>query len=110
MKKKYILFSVLFALQIMGAIKINAMPLVRIGDSFVAEQSLETKEIVIKLSGSSVRVMNASGKKMEVYSVTGKCVLVTTIDTNDKTVSLPSGMRGIYIIKVDTVTKPVSFR
>ena len=67
-------------------------------------------EAVIKVTGQSVRVQNAQGKTLEVYSVTGAKVLSVAIDTNDKTVSLGLRNKGIYLIKVDEVTKKIVLR
>jgi len=64
-------------------------------------------EITIKVTGQSVRVTGASGKTMEVYSITGAKVATVAIDANDKTVSLNLS-RGWYIIKVGTVTRKVA--
>lgn len=110
MKQKY--YTIIFiALQVLFMSSVSAAPCTTAG-SFpmdMDEVSLE-KEISIKVSGNEVRILNASGKKLEIYSVTGKRISITSIDSNDKTITLPTGMRGIYILKVDTVTKPISFK
>ena len=103
MKQKY--YTIIFiALQVLFM-----SPCTTVGSFPMDEVSLE-KEISIKVSGNEVRILNASGKKLEIYSVTGKRISITLIDSNDKTITLPTGMRGIYILKVDTVTKPISFK
>lgn len=108
MKQKY--YTIIFiALQVLFMLSVSAAPCTTIGSFPMDEVSLE-KEISIKVSGNEVRILNASGKKLEIYSVTGKRISITSIDSNDKTITLPTGMRGIYILKVDTVTKPISFK
>lgn len=108
MKQKYYTI-IFFALQVLLVSGVSAAPCATVGSFSIEEVSLE-KEISIRVSGNEVRILNASGKKLEIYSVTGKRVSITSIDSNDKTITLPSGMRGIYILKVETVTKPISFK
>ena len=101
MKQKY--YTIIFiALQVLFMSSVSAAPCTTAGSFPMDEVSLE-KEISIKVSGNEV-------KKLEIYSVTGKRISITSIDSNDKTITLPTGMRGIYILKVDTVTKPISFK
>ena len=109
MKQKYFLF-LLFSLQTALLSQVSAA--VRTESSYVNMEELSSSvgEVVIKPTGNNVRIQNANGKTLEVYGVTGKCVLVVSIDTNDKTITLPSSLRGIYILKVGTVTKSVAFK
>lgn len=63
-------------------------------------------EISIKVNGTSVRITNAHGQTMRVYSVTGTEVQTASIDSNDKTITLNLN-RGLYIIKVGDVTRKI---
>ncbi len=66
----------------------------------------EATPVALSVSGRSVRVANAQNCTLEVFDITGKCVMSVRIDSNDKTLTL--GMRkGWYIIRVEKVTRKV---
>ena len=66
----------------------------------------EATLVALSVSGRSVRVSNAQNCTLEVFDITGKCVMSVRIDSNDKTLTL--GMRkGWYIIRVEKVTRKV---
>lgn len=84
-----------------------AMPIEEPGTMVV--QAEPVGEIGVKVSGQSVRVTNANGKTLEVFSITGAKVATVAIDANDKTVSLNLN-RGWYILKVGNVTRKIAIR
>lgn len=66
---------------------------------------VETVQIAVK--GRSVRVQQAQGLTLEVYSVTGAKVASVKIDTSDQTVNLKLS-KGCYIVKVGNVARKIS--
>lgn len=73
--------------------------------SVIAQQN--AAQIKLTVRGKSVRVQNASGLTMDVYSLTGAKVTSVKIDASDKSISL-NVSQGIYIIKVGNVVRKVS--
>lgn len=69
----------------------------------------ELAEITIAVSGSQLRITNASGQTLEIYNLTGVRVATLRIDSDDKTfnVNLP---KGCYMVKVGKVVRKVSFK
>ena len=69
----------------------------------------EPSDVKIYVSGSSVRIQNASGSVLEVYDVTGVCKASIRIDTSDKTIALNLS-RGYYLLKVGNVVRKIAIR
>lgn len=69
----------------------------------------ELAEISIAVSGSQLRITNATGQTLEIYNLTGVRVATLRIDSDDKTfnVNLP---KGCYMVKVGKVVRKVSFK
>ena len=69
----------------------------------------EIAEITIAVSGSQLRITNASGQTLEIYNLTGVRVATLRIDSDEKTfnVNLP---KGCYMVKVGKVVRKVSFK
>lgn len=66
---------------------------------------VETVKVTVK--GRSVRVQNAQGSMLEVYSVTGAKLKSVCIETADQTVNLKLS-KGCYIVKVGNVARKIS--
>ena len=65
------------------------------------------ENISIELSGNRLRVRNASGELLEIYSVTGKKVASYRVECSDQTFQLDLG-KGCYIVKVQSVARKIS--
>ncbi|MBQ7444284.1 MAG: T9SS type A sorting domain-containing protein [Bacteroidaceae bacterium] len=78
-----------------------------IGGGDITEE--EVAQTTIAVSGSTVRVTNAAGQKLEVYDVAGVCVATLRIDSDDITFHLNLS-RGCYILKVGKVARKVAIR
>ena len=65
------------------------------------------ENISIELSGNRLRVRNASGEQLEIYSVTGKKVASYRVECSDQTFQLDLG-KGCYIVKVQNVARKIS--
>lgn len=68
----------------------------------------EMPKIKLTFRGKTVRIQNAEGLTMDVYSLTGAKVTSLRIDSSDKSVAL-NIPQGIYIIKVGNVVRKASF-
>ena len=81
---------------------------VTVNDTPINEMEVCSQESVsIELSGNRLRVRNASGELLEIYSVTGKKVASYRVECSDQTFQLDLG-KGCYIVKVQTVARKVS--
>lgn len=65
------------------------------------------ESVSIELSGNRLRVRNASGELLEIYSVTGKKVASYRVECSDQTFQLDLG-KGCYIVKVQNVARKIS--
>jgi hypothetical protein len=66
-------------------------------------------EIGISIQGQSLHIVNANGMMLQIYNVTGVCVMNAKIDGADKRYDL-NLQRGCYIIKVGKVVRKISIR
>lgn len=64
-------------------------------------------EVRLVVNGQNVRVQNAQGAVLEVFSITGTKVSSVRIDSADKSFSL-NLTRGCYIVKVKNIVRKVS--
>ena len=65
------------------------------------------ESVKLSVKGRSVRVQQAQGSVLEVYSVTGTKVKSVKIESADQTVTLDLG-KGCYIVKVGNVARKIS--
>lgn len=68
---------------------------------------MEQNQVTISVSGSSIRVKNADGQTLEIYSLTGEKVYTQVIDSASKSFELSQLQRGYYIVKVGKFTRKV---
>ena len=68
---------------------------------------MEQNQISITVSGSTVRVKNADGQVMEVYSITGEKVYTQRIESASKTFELNHLQRGYYIVKIGKFARKI---
>lgn len=69
----------------------------------------DVQAISISVSGSTVRVVGASGMVLSVYNVTGVRVMSMKIDSSDKSYELDLP-KGCYILKVGKTVRKISIR
>lgn len=67
----------------------------------------EPGEMSVEVRGNVLHIVGAQGATLEVYDITGKRVLTTRIDSNDKRVTLNMG-KGCYIVKVGKITRKIA--
>lgn len=65
------------------------------------------ENVSVEICGSRLRIRNASGQTLEIYSITGTRVLSYRIDHNDQMINLDLG-KGCYIVKVGSVARKIS--
>lgn len=100
---KYILRILFFMTVVAVAAPLSA----HVANDNAVSVSQAGEEIRLSVSGQNVRVQNAQGETLEVFSITGTKVASFRIDAADKSVTL-NLTRGCYIIKVKNVVRKVS--
>ena len=68
---------------------------------------MEQNQIAIAVSGSNLRVKNAEGLVMEIFSLTGEKVYTQRIDSSSKSFDLGNLQRGYYIVKIGKFTRKI---
>ena len=66
--------------------------------------NVDTKDVRVATSGEMIRVLNAAGKNVAIYIVSGQLVYTFTAPTDDENVLMN---RGMYIVKVGSHTEKV---
>lgn len=72
-----------------------------------SECSLLLAEPSITVRGNVLHIQNAQGSSLEVYDVTGKRVMLQSIESNDKSVTLNLN-KGCYIVRIGKLTRKIS--
>lgn len=74
-----------------------------------AQEMVEDHNISISVNGSTLNVSGASGKVLEVVSLTGRHVASIKIESPSQRVEL-NMPKGCYILKIDKLVRKVSIR
>ena len=82
-------------------------PMVACGQS--DEPQMEVEAMSMNIQGNRVHIINAEGKTLEIYNLTGLRVSVIRIDSNDKQIALTLS-RGCYILKVGKLVRKITIR
>lgn len=82
----------------------NYAPAVKPASADNASTISAVGDITLTVKGQTIRVQNANGNKLLVYSFTGDEKFNVDIEANDVSYTLKLN-RGCYIIKVGTVTR-----
>ena len=89
---------------------LSSMPATMLAETEEMQNSqieMEQNQVTISVSGSSIRVKNADGQTLEIYSLTGEKVYTQVIDSASKSFELSQLQRGYYIVKVGKFTRKV---
>ena len=70
----------------------------------------EQQQITITVSDANVRVKNAEGLAIEIFSLTGEKVYTQRIDSSSKSIDLSNLQRGFYIVKIGKYTRKIYLR
>ena len=73
------------------------------------EPQMEVEAMSMNIQGNRVHIINAEGKTLEIYNLTGLRVSVIRIDSNDKQIALTLS-RGCYILKVGKLVRKITIR
>lgn len=84
-----------------------AAPLQHIYAAETGADAQEVSAITISLNNRDLRVQNAEGSILKIYNVTGVCVAVLRIDSNDKTFVL-NYQRACYILKIGKLARKIN--
>ena len=68
---------------------------------------MEQNQISIAVSGSAIRVKNADGLTIEVYSITGEKIYTQLIEGASKVFDLGKLQRGYYLVKIGNFTRKI---
>ncbi|MBR1668657.1 MAG: T9SS type A sorting domain-containing protein [Bacteroidaceae bacterium] len=68
---------------------------------------MEQNPISISVSGSNLRVKNAEGLVVEVFSLTGEKVYTQRVEGVSKSFDLGQLQRGYYIVKIGKFTRKI---
>ena len=89
---------------------LSSMPATMLAETEEIQNSqieMEQNQITITVSGSTIRVKNAEGQVLEVYSITGEKVYTQNIDSASKPFELGQLQHGFYIVKIGKFTRKV---
>lgn len=89
------------------ALLLCGVPMVARGQS--DEPQMEVEAMSMNIQGNRVHIINAEGKTLEIYNLTGLRVSVIRIDSNDKQIALTLS-RGCYILKVGKLVRKITIR
>ena len=89
------------------ALLLCGAPMVARGQS--DEPQMEVEAMSMNIQGNRVHIINAEGKTLEIYNLTGLRVSVIRIDSNDKQIALTLS-RGCYILKVGKLVRKITIR
>lgn len=82
---------------------------VNASEMFMPEIGVEQSEPLISVQGAVVTISGAAGEKLEVVSLTGKCLMTFRIDSLSQRIEL-NVPKGCYILKIGKVVRKVTIR
>ena len=75
-----------------------------------SQVEMEQNQISISVNGSNLRVKNADGLVIEIFSLTGEKVYNQLIEGSSKTIGLAHLQRGYYIVRIGKFTRKIYVR
>lgn len=82
-----------------------AEPMIEIMDM----NDIDTQGITISVNQNVLHVSGAAGQVLQIYNVTGVCVMTVKVDGDEKHYDL-NLQKGCYIVKVGKVVRKISIR
>ncbi|MCH5175571.1 MAG: T9SS type A sorting domain-containing protein [Prevotellaceae bacterium] len=70
----------------------------------------EQQQITVTVSDANLRVKNAEGLAIEIFSLTGEKVYSQRIESPSKSIELSHLQRGFYIVKIGKYTRKIYLR
>ena len=71
---------------------------------------MELQQITVTVSDANLRVKNAEGLVIEIFSLTGEKVYSQRIESASKSIDLSHLQRGFYIVKIGKYTRKIYIR
>ena len=71
---------------------------------------MEQQQITVNVSDATLRVKNADGLVVEIFSLTGEKVFSQRIESSSKAIELSHLQRGFYIVKIGKYTRKIYLR
>lgn len=107
--------SLLKQLSILLLMVCVAMPAAAIQESEAddlqqSQVEMEQNQIAISVSGTTLRVKNADGLVVEIFSLTGEKVYTQRIEGSSKAIELGQLQRGFYIVRIGKFTRKIYLR
>jgi len=81
------------------------MPMTIMAEDFIESQVEMEQQVAISVNGTTLRVKNADGLTLEIFSLTGEKVLSQRIEGASRTIELGHLQRGYYIVKIGKFTR-----
>lgn len=104
MKKKYVLIGIVAVMMIAAVpAKADSMVLLERGVAEMVDDQAPT----ISIDGKSVSIYNASGKSLDIVSLTGRAIASYRIDSPAQRVELNLA-KGCYIFKIGKTVRKVT--
>lgn len=103
MVKKILIYSFFLFIAAFSPLAVNA------SEMFMPEIGVEQSEPLISVQGAVVTISGAAGEKLEVVSLTGKCLMTLRIDSLSQRIEL-NVPKGCYILKIGKVARKVTIR
>ena len=72
-----------------------------------SQPEMEQNQIEFAISKSTIRIKNAEGITLEIFSLTGEKVYTQRIDSDSKSYELASLHKGFYIVKIGKFTRKI---
>ena len=72
-----------------------------------SQTETEQAQVAVVVNKSNLRVMNADGQLMKIYSITGENVYNLRIESPSKSIDLSQLPHGCYIVKIGTFTRKI---
>lgn len=99
------LHNTLKVLLLMGCL---SMPVAMMSQDVQHSQvEAEQNQIAVVADGINLRVKNADGMVLEVFSLTGEKVYTQRIEGASKSIDLANLQRGYYIVKIGKYTRKI---
>ena len=110
MKKSLLKQLSILLLMVCVAMPAAAMQESEADDLQQSQVEMEQNQISLSGNGSSLRVKNADGLVIEIFSLTGEKVYTQRIDSASKTIDLAHMQRGYYIVRIGKFTRKIYLR
>ena len=89
---------------------LSAPSMVSAQDVQHSQIEMEQQQITVTVSDANLRVKNAEGLAIEIFSLTGEKVFSQRIESSSKSIELSHLQRGFYIVKIGKYTRKIYLR